>query len=242
MSATVNTETGEVTEEPDETEEEFNNLPDEDGAPDEDAPDTQPEPEPEPVDDPGPSPEALIKLGRSFDNYGKNVASTYGDDFAALLECPLCPGNHKGFVDLRYAGQVPREIESEVYAYLTASNVGTLEQDPGTHACSVCKGKTMVRTGAIAGQYVTVTCPNCKGYGYMPPPGTPPAAATQNGNGEMPVVPLEQTGPSEDVDEWGEPRTLPDGTVNSNFGMMPNRKTIHPVYGVTANLTRAEAV
>lgn len=236
----VDPETGEVIE-PDETEEEFNSLPDEDGAPDEEAPDAQPDTEPDEPEDTGPSMEQIIKLGKSFDTYGKRVAETYGDDFQALAECPLCPTNHKGFVDLRYAGQVPREVESEVYAYLTASNVGTLEQDPGTKPCPVCKGKTQVRTGAIAGQYVTRTCPNCKGYGYMPPPGTTDTAAPTNGSGDFPVVQLEQTGPSEDVDEWGEPRVLPDGTVNSNFGMMPNRKTVHPVYGVTANLTAQPA-
>ena len=241
MSETqVDPETGEVLE-PDETEEEFNNLPDEDGEPDEDAPDTQPEPEPEQQEDTGPSMEAIIKLGKKFETYAKAVGDTYEEDGQYLYPCPLCSDNHKGFVDLRYAGQIPGEIAAEVHSYLTGSAVGNFEQDPGTKTCPVCAGKTQVKTGAISGQWITRTCPNCGGYGFMPPPTEVVGSKGLNGSGGVLALVPEDTGPSEDVDEWGEPRILPDGTLNANFGMMPNRKTIHPVYGVTANLTAQTA-
>ena len=198
--------------------------------------------EPEPVEDEGPSIEAIIKLGKRFDTYAKAVAETYGEDIENLYPCPLCPDGHKGFVDLRSAGAVPGEIAAEVHAYLTASNVGTFEQDPGTKTCPVCAGKTQVKTGAIAGQWITRTCPNCGGYGFMPPPSNAVGSLGVTGSGGVTAEPALELVPQEDVDEWGEPRVLPDGTLNANYGMMPNRKSIHPVYGVTANLTAQAAV
>lgn len=234
----VDTETGEVLEDDDAAAiEAFNNEPDDDGEPE--TIDNEPEPETDPaeVEDTGPSVEAVMKLGKSFETYAKKVGETYGKNAQYLAECPLCPTNHKGYVDLRYAGQVPGEVASEVYAYLTATDVGTYEQDPGTKTCPVCAGKTQVRTGALSGQWITRTCPNCGGYGFMPPPTEVVGSKGVGGSGGVIALVPEDTGPSEDVDEWGEPRILPDGTLNSNFGMMPNRKQVHPIYGVTANLT-----
>src|SRR5947207_1778143 len=107
-------ETGEVLEDA-ATEEEFNAAPDDDGEPEQI--DNEPEPEPahsEP-EDTGPSVEAVHKLGKGFEGYAKKVADTYGDDTQFLCPCPLCPDNHKGFVDLRAAGHVPGEIAAEVH-------------------------------------------------------------------------------------------------------------------------------
>lgn len=193
---------------------------------------------PEPPEESGPSQEALLKLGRSFDTYGKKVIETYGEEAATLYPCPLCPDNHKGFIDLRHAGQLPNEITEQVYQYLTATDVTEFEQDPGTNTCPVCQGKTVVKTGAISGQWITRTCPNCGGYGFMPPPSEVVGSKGIGGIGNVVAIAPEQPQPQEDVDEWGEPRVLPDGTLNANYGMMPNRKTVHPVYGVTAQLTQ----
>jgi hypothetical protein len=46
-------------------------------------------------------------------------------------------------------------------------------------------------------------------------------------------------GEQPDVDEWQEPRILPDGRENPNYGMMPHRKMLVEPWGVTAGL-RAE--
>jgi hypothetical protein len=40
----------------------------------------------------------------------------------------------------------------------------------------------------------------------------------------------------DEVDEWDEPRILPDGRENPNFGKMPNRKIPVEPWGVTAGL------
>lgn len=234
MSEIVVDENGEVIEEPDVPLEEPADD-DEPGAADDDVVVEQ---EPEPTQNAGPSVEAIHKLGRKFETYAKAVGDTYEEEGQYLYPCPLCPDNHKGFVDLRAAGQVPGEIAAEVHSFLTGSAVGNFEQDPGTKTCPVCAGKTEVKTGAISGRYITRTCPNCKGFGFMPPPGDEAGAQGAPMNGTVQADALLDLGPQPDVDEWGEPRLLPDGTVNSNFGMMPNRKTIHPVYGVTANLTQ----
>jgi hypothetical protein len=237
----VDPETGEVIEEP-EPEETPEPEPDDDEEllPDDGMP-PEPEPEPEP-ENTGPSLEAIIKLGKSFETYAKKVGDVYEEEAQYLYPCVLCPDNHKGFIDLRSAGAVPGEIAAEVHSFLTGSNVGDFEQDPGTKTCPVCKGKTEVRTGAISGRYITRTCPNCKGYGFMPPPGSEGGTLPHIGNGALAPDEAQAFVSHEDVDEWGEPRLLPDGTVNSNFGMMPNRKTTHPVYGVTSSLTQRQEV
>jgi len=203
--------------------------------PDDEQPEPEQEPEPEAVS--GPSLEAIHKLGKRFETYAKAVGDTYAEDGQFLYPCVLCPDNHKGFVDLRLAGKVPGEVAAEVHSYLTGTNVGDFEQDPGTKTCPICAGKTVVKTGAISGQWITRTCPNCGGYGFMPPPTEVVGALGLSGNGGVTAEEGQAVVSHEDVDEWGEPRVLPDGTLNANFGMMPNRKTVHPVYGVTANLT-----
>ncbi len=181
MNTHIDPETGEVTETPDEPVEivvdengEVIEPPtdpaaepaetDEPGPADDDLEiEGEPEPVPAPASDEGPSLEAIHKLGKRFETYAKAVGDTYEEEGQYLYPCPLCPDNHKGFIDLRAAGQVPGEIAAEVHCFLTGSAVGDFEQDPGTKACPVCKGKTIVKTGAIAGQWITQKCPNCGG-------------------------------------------------------------------------------
>jgi hypothetical protein len=106
-------------------------------------------------------------------------------------------------------------------------------------ACAQCVGKGKVTTGSTVAGHETVTCPSCKGYGYVPPP---TAAGTVAGSAEVvpfAPAPLEPVGEQPDVDEWQEPRILPDGRENPNYGMMPHRKMLVEPWGVTAGL-RAE--
>src|SRR5205823_5221567 len=84
-------------------------------------------------------------------------------------------------------------------------------------------------------------CPKCHGFGYTPPPeqGTNGAGAASEFHapvGEH-ASPLEEP----DNDVAGEPRLLPDGRVNPNYGKWPQYKVLVQPWGVTAGLTVQDA-
>jgi hypothetical protein len=94
-----------------------------------------------------------------------------------------------------------------------------------TRACDQCAGWGKVLSGSRLAAHETVTCPACKGYGYVPPPipsdnGYAQAAQVTPGG-----VGLEdESEPPADTDIWGSPRLLPDGQENPNYGKMPQYK------------------
>lgn len=231
--------------------------------PDEPAPDAPPEPEREPESDEegeaqqaelpleedasqpsAPEPESRAdkerqkKLARAVSNYVRAVGAALDDDVNEILPCPLCGGTvWPGFVHVADAGHVPPDVIDATRLFLGFAREQDYEPDPEVAQCATCKGKGQTKTGSSVGNYMTRTCPACKGHGYTPPPGAGlagqgAALALANGAGEPP----EQIG-DPDVDIWGDPRVLPDGTLNDNYGKMPQYKHPHPVYGDTKNLT-----
>lgn len=188
----------------------------------------------------GLTPEALEKRTRSaeqrFERYAKGITDLYEEDALKLLPCPLCPDQHKGFVSIDFAGRVPQEVTDSVKLYLGIQREQEYAQDPGTGACPTCESKGKVKTGSSVPGHEARTCPNCKGYGYVPPP---TQETPRNGASSPTVTPeaiTEALQSVEDVDEWGEPRILPDGRENPNFGKMPNRKVPVEPWGITAGL------
>lgn len=191
------------------------------------------------------SPEQLEKRAleaeRSFGRHAKRIGDLYEEEGARLLPCPLCPDQHKGFVHADFAGRVPQEIADAVKFYLGIQREQDYPRSQVHQACKQCEGTGKVATGSRVSGHEAITCPDCKGYGYMPPP-----APTQKLNG-APIQEVsaeaitEALQSAEDVDEWGEPRILPDGRENPNFGKMPNRKVLVHPWGVTAHLTALDA-
>ena len=221
---------------------------------DEDAATTEPEPDPEPDESdaqPAPpltpqpagrhmTPEALEKRAKSaetrFATYARGVRGLYEDEAENLLDCPLCPTFHKGMVDARFAGMLPEDVADAVRYYLGVAREKVYKLSRTHTMCGECDGEGKVQTGSHVPGHAAITCTNCKGYGYMPPPASTQTIAP---NGTVQVSPeaiTEALQSQEDVDEWGEPRILPDGRENPNFGRMPNRKILVEPYGVTANL------
>ena len=217
-------------------------APDEEEAAEEAEQPAELEPEPAPEQPSDEDREALAKaLNTRFMSYQKSVESKLGDEVTDWLLCPLCAsGMAPGFMNRHDLGHVPEDVQANVQMFLGFARETEYEQDPNTHTCDTCGGKTKVRSGAVAGEYITRTCPGCNGYGFQPPPGL-----TTGGNGH-PVTPeASVTAALADLDtperdNWGEPRVLPDKTLNDNFGKMPQFKSVHPVYGVTANLSPEE--
>lgn len=203
-----------------------------------------PEPEPE---QPQASDEDRAKLAKALDTrfktYQTSVEKALGDEVVDWMLCPLCtPGMAPGFFNRHDFGRIPDDVQSNVMMVLGFAREQEYEQDPNTHTCRTCGGKTKVKSGAVAGEYITRTCPSCLGYGFEPPPAKGGAAPPTNGRAEESVAHALADLDTPERDNWGEPRILPDGTLNDNFGKMPQFKSVHPVYGVTANLTPEEIV
>lgn len=184
---------------------------------------------------------AAKKTGTSFKTYTNAVMRNYDGLPVALVECPLCPDQHKGYVDAHAAGYVPQEIQEAVRLYFGIAREQDYEPSPYLHRCDDCQGKGKVSTGSTVPEHATIQCGSCGGRGYV---GNVPQA-----NGSESVV----TGPTvytpdipatqayDEVDEWDEPRILPDGRENPNFGKMPNRKILVEPWGVTAGLNAMSA-
>ncbi len=196
---------------------------------DEEAEDEEPgQPEPEPEPERSPNDLALERIAsaaeKKWANYGKGVLGLYDGTDAQLYECPLCPTQHKGFVDVRFAGMVPDDLAENVTAYLMGGAEPSYPQASDMKRCAHCDGWGKVKSGSRAAGKTAVTCSVCKGYGYTPPPGTSdPGYAAAAG---LPESPNGDAGPlvEEDKDIWNSPRLLPDGQENPNYGKMPQYK------------------
>lgn len=208
------------------------------------------EEQPEPTTEPEPSEpqdeertKAFGRIDASFKTYGRNVEKQLSDEITDWLYCPLCAaGAVPGYVNRHDLGRIPEEVQANVQTFLGFQREQEYAQNPDTRTCETCGGKTKVKTGATAGDYQLDKCPTCKGYGFTPPPGY--VAGSGGGNGHV----TDETAAAladldtPERDNWGEPRILPDGSPNSNFGKMPQFKTVHPKYGVTANLSPEELI
>jgi len=160
----------------------------------------------------------------------------WGPDGQRLVDCPLCLEQHKGLIDPAHAGQYPKEIADAVMGFLGMQVERNYKSSGKHNQCSFCDGEGKVATGSNVPEHRNVTCPECKGFGYTPPPGTA-TAAPANGAGDGSFV----HDPHEDIvtgdfDNWNEPRLLPDGRQNPNYGKQPAFKTSVEPYGVTAGL------
>lgn len=225
------------------------------GAPVDDDPDELPvDPEPESTPEPEPTPEptpqqdeerqeAFKRIDASFKTFTRNVEKQLADEITDWLFCPLCAsGAVPGYVNRHDLGRVPEEVVANVQMFLGFARETEYESAPGITTCTDCGGLGKVSTGSRVMEHMTITCPTCKGYGYVPPPGGRASVHGENGTQEAAVREALADLETPERDAWGEPRVLPDGTLNDNYGKMPQFKTVHPVYGVTANLTPEDLV
>lgn len=226
------TETTEPTAEPDET-----TQPDEPGVSDDEAAEAE-EAEQQEADAAAPPPDEPVARSesdlqmerrhaaaeRKWREHEKRVRTIFEDESEYLYECPLCAGSHPGLIDIRFAGQVPDDLQEAVLGYMRGAE--QVRYLPAQHVaeCPVCGGNGKVLSGSHVAGKDLVTCPTCKGFGFTPPPG-----AGENGRVDDALVPVgvgAEAGPvsTEDVDVWGSPHFLADGQENSNYGKMPQYK------------------
>lgn len=178
---------------------------------------------------------------RAVAAYVKKIQSIFEDQAGDLVECPLCPPIHKGFLNLHDAGRVPDEIVQAVKLFL---GIGTEVAYPPSQkhsACPVCDGLGKVNSGSRVAQWESLTCENCNGFGFIPPPGQATNGRAAGAAAEVLVAPEGEAFSYDDIDPSGEPRLLPDGRPNPNYGKWPQFKVSVPPWGVTAGLTALDA-
>jgi hypothetical protein len=182
------------------------------------------------------------RVETAFRTYTKKVTEIYADEAPLLSPFAISPSAPPGFVYGPDAGRVPEEIQRATFEFFGLAREQDYADDPETVACSACEGKGKTRTGSTVANHETRPCPTCKGWGYTTKAGAPPSSASVgNGSGDAEGV---QVGPlvTDDKDNWGEPRVLPDGRLNPNYGKQPQFKEQIEPWGVTANLTTQDAV
>lgn len=238
--------------------------------PAEPVPPQEPEPEPEPEpdspdgpsdpDEPGPDaehapPVAPTPAGlnaeqadkiandaaRDWQRFKQRTIDRWEGEGEYLRDCPLCLDQHKGLVDLRHAGNYPREIISGVMGFLGLARERDYKQSGSHTPCSFCDANGKVATGSHVPEHVTVTCPECRGFGYTPPPTAQGTVVALPGVTAPPPPPPTADIETGDVDNWGEPKILPDGRPNPNFGRQPAYKVQVEPYGATAHLNTVNA-
>jgi hypothetical protein len=178
---------------------------------------------------------------RAFNSYLKKVSEIYADDAVNLIPVSISPSAPPGFIYTHDAGRVPDDVKAPILEFFGIATQKDYKPDPETRTCPTCDGEGKTTTGSKVASFATRACPTCGGRGAT---GLDSAAAVPQGNGRRDeAFTLTTSGPMEaaDVDNWGEPRFLPDGTVNENFGRQPQYKVEHPVYGRTAGLTAQDA-
>jgi hypothetical protein len=181
------------------------------------------------------------RVETAFRTYTKKVTEIYADEAPLLTPFAISPSAPPGFVYGPDAGRVPEEIQRATFEFFGLAREQDYEPDPQTAECRTCKGKGKTSTGSHVAGRETRPCPTCKGSGAE---GLNLTAAAPAGNGVPDeAFTLAELGPGDvpDSDNWGEPRVLPDGRENPNFGKQPQFKVRVEPWGITAGLTAQDA-
>jgi hypothetical protein len=134
------------------------------------------------------------------------------------------------------------ELHSRLLAVLLRPTAVDIREDPNTETCPTCGGPGWLLTrGQVAGEEKW-ECRTCGGHGFLDNwpksgNGTTTHPPSFDAGGDVPTFTS-----TEETDDWGEPKLLPDGRNNPNFGRMPQFKIQVPPWGTTANLTPADVV
>lgn len=176
------------------------------------------------------------KAEKAFEVYARRIGVIFEDDAVQLIPFPLGQAAPLGFIHRDEAGRVPDEIKSAVLQYIGLPREQDYADDPETHTCDRCQGKGKTKTGSLVAEYATQTCPTCKGRGAV---GLAYAGAPSETNGHVdePFTLAQETNKeTADADDWGQPRLLPDGRDNPNYGRMPSYWVEVEPWGKTQNL------
>lgn len=187
--------------------------------------------------------EVFRKLEAAGKAHRTKVTNILSEESYGLVDCPLCIVSAvPGMVNVADAGALHPDHANLVKHYLGISREVEYAQDSETAECPVCRGEGKTQTGSKVPQFATHDCPQCRGFGFYPPPSLGLAPDVNGGTHEL--TPADFAPPLEhsDVDNWDEPRILPDGRENPNYGKQPQFKIPVPPWGRTAGLTAQDVV
>jgi hypothetical protein len=178
----------------------------------------------------------ISKAERATKRYVSQVSAALEEEATNLIECPLCLSFARGFLHLGDRGNVPEDVQKAVKLWFGEAQEVAYPPSPQHRVCVGCQGLGQVSTGSRVPKWETILCASCDGKGFTGPP-----SAAENGHvsttlaqqiADTPIA----SGNPEDVDPTGEPRLLPDGRQNPNFGRWPQYKIEVPPWGITAGL------
>lgn len=178
----------------------------------------------------------IAKAERATKRYVSQVSAALEEEATNLIECPLCLSFARGFLHLGDRGNVPEDVQKAVRLWFGEAQEVEYPPSSQHRTCAQCRGYGKVGTGSLVPDWATIVCASCNGKGFT----GPPSAATNGHVHEQDAQHLAdtpiQSGSPEDVDPTGEPRLLPDGRQNPNFGRWPQYKIEVPPWGITAGL------
>lgn len=154
-------------------------------------------------------------LEREAERHEKRIRELLGDDAEGLIKCEACPETISGF---HYGPEdyPPDSSERVLYELLAGGDASMMRHPEYLETCGECNGFGMVLTGSRTDLTKQLTCPICKGAGYIDTrENQPPALIPDLPAGEAPsVVPAAATDELE-RDMWGRPKDSP------RFGKFP---------------------
>ena len=170
--------------------------------------------------------------------YFKKIEDLWGDDAVKLTRWMIGPNSPYGYISETDVGRLPDDFKQGLETVLGTVREQDYEPDPNAAPCPTCKGKGKTKLpSAVAGQDSRV-CPTCNGAGWLEQGGPSANGVTEGVRAPalaLAIAPDIQHG---DVDEWGEPRILPDQRPNPNFGKLPQHKVTVEPYGITRLITQ----
>lgn len=188
----------------------------------------------------GPTPEQINKLWdqteRATNTYVKKITNLWEHTGLALIPLGLDPASPLGFVQMENAGRIDSDTKDAALEFLGFTREQDYEPDPDAHECDTCKGKGLTATGSHVGANKTRDCPVCRGLGYTVSEGASTNGSTPVSSSHVSASEQVTALATGEVDNWGEPRVLPNGERNHNFGLQPQYKVPHPTYGNTAHV------
>jgi hypothetical protein len=135
----------------------------------------------------------LEKLNRQIENANKAHAAKLerimGDDFQALIPCPVCMDFTAGLIFPPEVAPIPDQVKDRMKQLIGLDSWEDIPNAEWAQQCPDCRGHGEVKTGSFVHMKETTRCLNCGGDGWKN------TRQGTNGTAELPAIPA-ATGPT----------------------------------------------
>lgn len=198
-------------------------------------------PETETEASPEPSSLAVVeeldkKLRSEATRHENALAKLHPEDWDQYTMCPLCIAD--GFLQPVAPGEMPDQLWEAITVLAGRQDTGELANAPFAEICDVCKGKTVVRTHAVAGDQTQVPCRACAGFGWLDIGPYNAANLNPPNKKQVPLAPAPVAGVNPYPNAPTEP--FPDSTIEftpfvGGVSDPYGRPAGHPRWGMTTD-------